>query len=63
MSGLMTCIELDRRLRYPSGRSRRLARKNLIPHIRLPNGEIRFSPEAIHRWLTSRTFSGEATAS
>ena len=49
--------ELDSRLRYPSGRSLRLARKGLIPCLRLPDGEIRFDPEAIERWLRQRTFA------
>ena len=35
--------ELDRILRYPSGRSERLARKGELPHIVLPVGQIRFT--------------------
>jgi len=47
--------ELDTLLRYPAGRSARLARKKLIPHVLLPDGEIRFDPQAIERWLLGRT--------
>jgi len=52
--------ELDSRLRYPSGRSARLARKGLIPHIRLPDGEIRFDPDAVEKWLHERTLATES---
>ena len=43
--------ELDYRLGYPQGRSARLARKGLIPHITLPDGEIRFDSDVIDHWL------------
>lgn len=50
--------DLDARLRYPAGRSLRLARKGLIPHFLLPDGEIRFDPDLIKRWLQSRANAG-----
>ena len=43
--------ELDKLLRYPRGRSARLARKGLIPCTRLPDGELRFDRELIDDWL------------
>jgi hypothetical protein len=54
--------ELDSRLRYPSGRSLRLARRGLIPHIKLPDGEIRFDPDAVDRWLREHTRATESEA-
>lgn len=51
---LLTPSEIDSRLRYPSGRSVKLARKGLIPSVVLPDGEIRFDPEVIDRWLRDR---------
>ena len=55
--------EVDERLRYPRGRSARLARRGLIPCVKLPDGEIRFDPDALERWLRDRTqiTVGEAT--
>ena len=44
---LITPAELDRVLRYPRGRSVRLARKGLIPAITLPDGELRFSDSTL----------------
>ena len=51
ITDLLTSRDLDRHLRYPRGRSVRLARRGLIPHIELPDGEIRFDPPIIERWL------------
>lgn len=42
---LMKLCELDKLLRWPLGRSERLAKKRRIPHIILPDGEIRV------RWM------------
>ena len=58
---LMTTYDLDELLRYPNGRSARLARKGQIPHVILPDGEIRFRPEAIRNWLNERE-TGVSTA-
>ena len=46
--------EVDRLLRYPPGRSERLARRGKLPHIQLPDGAIRFEPEAIDGIVTNR---------
>jgi hypothetical protein len=43
--------EVDGLLRYPRGRSQRLAKKNKLPHIVLPDGEIRFPEEEINKLL------------
>lgn len=54
MKTLLTPRDVDRILRYPEGRSARLARQNRISHICLPDGEIRFDSEEIERLLTQR---------
>ncbi len=54
MEHLIEPRELDARLRYPRGRSLRLAKRGLIPCVRLPDGEIRFDPDCIDSWLKER---------
>lgn len=51
---LLRPIDLDSVLGYPPGRSARLARRGLIPHVALPDGEIRFDPAIIEPWLRER---------
>jgi len=46
---LLTPTDVDLMLAYPEGRTLKLARKHLIPHIRLPDGEIRLEQSAINR--------------
>ena len=58
---MLTGRDLDERLNYPRGRSERLARQGLIPHIVLPDGEIRFDHETIEDWLRSRSAPGVPT--
>jgi hypothetical protein len=53
-SDLLTPREVDRLLRYPRGRSARLARKGKLQAIFLPDGEIRFDPETIQRLIVPR---------
>ena len=53
---LLTARELDRRLRLPAGESASLAKNAAIPSVTLPDGQIRFDPREIDRWL------GECTA-
>ena len=56
--------ELDRILRYPLGRSQRLARKGELPHIVLPAGQIRFTSGDIESILeTARRKSRPANES
>jgi hypothetical protein len=44
---LLRPSEVDRLLRYPRGRSARLARRGVLPHVKLPDGEIRFHESQI----------------
>ncbi|MEM8493865.1 MAG: hypothetical protein AAF916_10825 [Planctomycetota bacterium] len=46
---LLTPAEADRLLRYPRGRSARLARRGLLPHLALPDGEVRFPADLLDR--------------
>lgn len=39
--------DIDRRLTWPLGRAERLARRGRLPHIRLPDGSLRFEWEVI----------------
>jgi len=45
--------EVDLLFRYPNGRSVRLAKKGLLPHVRLPDGEVRFRESEIQAILQS----------
>ena len=51
--------EVDVLLRYPAGRSLRLAKRGLLPCIQLPDGEIRFDETEIDRILRSNGKSNE----
>jgi hypothetical protein len=55
---LLTSWHIDRLLRYPHGRSVRLARRGLIPCVKLPDGEIRFDRDIIERWLRECSVEG-----
>ena len=46
---LLTPAEADRLLRYPRGRSARLARRGLLPHWTLPDGAVRFPADLLDR--------------
>lgn len=52
---LITPLELDDWWGYPAGRSSRLAKKGLLPFIKLPDGEMRFDPEVLEKWLSRQT--------
>jgi predicted site-specific integrase-resolvase len=43
--------EVDELLRYPRGRSLKLAKAGKIPFITLPDGEIRFDESEVARLL------------
>jgi len=58
MIALLMPQDVDRILRYPSGRSERLAKAGKIPCIRLPDGAIRFDEEQIKTLLDARRVSG-----
>lgn len=55
---LLAPPDVDRMLCYPRGPSKRLAKRGQIPHVRLPDGEIRFDPEVIERWLRECAAAG-----
>ncbi len=44
---LLVPIEVDGLLRYRPGKSERLAKRGDLPHVRLPDGSIRFRREDI----------------
>jgi len=44
---ILTPAETDRLLRYPRGRSVKLAKAGKLPAIFLPDGEVRFDRQAI----------------
>ncbi len=39
--------EIDKRYAWPLGRAERLARRGKLPHLLLPDGAIRFEPDAV----------------
>jgi hypothetical protein len=51
MPKLLTPNEVDELLRYPRGKSQRLARRDLLPHVTLPDGAIRFRPCEIEKLI------------
>jgi predicted site-specific integrase-resolvase len=53
MQTLLTSREVDRLLRYAAGQTVRLAKRGLIPFIRLPDGAMRFDESAINELLTN----------
>lgn len=55
---LLTPYEVDRMLRYPPGKSERLARRGKLPCLVLPDGAIRFSSEAIAKLMSSEPPAG-----
>lgn len=44
---LLTPTEVDLLFRYKLGRSQKLAKAGLLPHVLLPDGEIRFEENEI----------------
>lgn len=58
---LLTPRDLDALLRYPTGRSARLAREGKIPHIKLPDGTIRFNAVLIEQIINAHSTSQAVT--
>jgi predicted site-specific integrase-resolvase len=54
--------EVDVLLRYPPGRTAKLARAGRIPCIRLPDGEIRIDADEIKRLLATAADGEKAHA-
>lgn len=50
--------EVDLLLRYPAGRSMKLAKAGLLPFIRLPDGEIRFDEKDVEQLLDTAKQQG-----
>lgn len=42
MHSLQYGEDIDRRLNWPLGRAERLARRGKLPHVILPDGQVRF---------------------
>ena len=53
--------EIDRRLSLRPGTAERLAKKNELPHVRLPNGVIRFRWPDVVRCLRVHQLKEEAS--
>ncbi len=51
---LLTPREVDLLLQYPAGRTSRLTLDAKIPHVTLPNGEIRIDQREIDKMLARR---------
>lgn len=59
MVTLLTPREVDQLLRYPRGRSVKLAKAGNLPAVFLPNDEIRFQSGVIDEWISERSRPGE----
>jgi hypothetical protein len=53
---LLTPEEVDDLLRYPRGKSQRLARRDLLIHVTLPDGSVRFRREDIEKLTGLKIF-------
>ena len=53
MERLILGRDVDRLCARPRGWATHQARAGKIPHLRLPDGQIRFCPLAIENWLSS----------
>jgi hypothetical protein len=51
---LLTPLEVDGILRYPKGKSQRLARRGRLPHVTLPDGSIRFRDSDISKLIGAK---------
>ena len=60
-SCLLTDFEAAKLLRMLRVRVKRLAKKNQIPHVALPDGELRFDELDLRAWIDAHK-RGEATA-
>ena len=61
LNQLLTSREVDRLFRYSAGRAVRLAKAGLIPHIVLPDGEIRFDEAELETLLKRHPQGKEPT--
>jgi hypothetical protein len=51
MPNLLCPEEIDQRLRWPLGRTERLARQRRLPYLLLPDGSMRFDLDEIERLI------------
>ncbi len=56
---LITAIDVGAWLSLTPQQIERLARKNLLPSIRLPNGDLLFDPAELRGWLHTLRASGK----
>lgn len=56
---LLTDSEAAELLQMPAARLARIAKANKIPHVRLPDGEVRFIPSDLWDWVERHKVSGE----
>jgi predicted site-specific integrase-resolvase len=50
---LLTDSDVAELLKVPSARVLRLAKQSRIPHVVLPNGEVRFVEQDVWDWIQS----------
>ena len=62
MTTLLTPREVDRVLKYPRGRSLKLAKAGKLPHTTLPDGEVRFDAEALSSFLQQSSSTAQERA-
>lgn len=53
MTHLITDSEAADLLRMPTSRLVRLAKAGNVPHVLLPDGEVRFSPDDLAGWINA----------
>ena len=61
-SQLLNEVQAAAILAMPARRLLKLARQWLVPHVRLPDGEIRFDPEALTRWVAEHAHDASEAA-
>ncbi len=59
MTTLLTEYDAAEILVLSSSTVQRLAQRNLIPHVRLPGGEVRFCEDDLRRWIEKHKSSVE----
>jgi excisionase family DNA binding protein len=60
MDQLLTVKELASKLNYSASGIYKLVVASKIPHIKIPNGGVRFKVEAINAWLEKRTVKAKS---
>lgn len=56
---LLTPVEVDLLFRYRLGRSEKLAKAGVLPHVVLPDGEIRFEEAEITAVIKRNSVRGD----